>query len=266
MENLSLTIVIATVPERRGSADLLVSNLPKEIGVLTMVGGSLSNARNRGIDSAPAQSSDIIGFIDDDVQIFWPQGWAARILCDFREHPEICGLTGAIMPMMSKGCHKMPRSLDWVIGCVTDHETAFSTCTHGAQMFFRRDAIGNLRFNDGFSEGVNGKNRYVGDDHDFAYRVAARSHSKIMYDPKLAIGHLVTKARTQLRYIARYAYWQGRSEARFERLSNTKNEAQTKFRKEVWGDLKSLQFLKILMVTTAVFFGGIGYIWEKIRS
>jgi len=203
----------------------------KVLFVLERLG--LANARNLGIDNA---IGDIIAFVDDDADL--TLSWATSIEIFMKAYPEAVGVTGRILPNWEDQRDRdmwFPESLYWTIGCDASIEKGQSL-GHGTNMAFRKEAIEGIRFIDEFSDGGKTKTGLVGDDVDFQLRVLRMNEGKkILYDPSITVFHKVPHRKTSIGYVAKYSFWQGASEARFNKLFGARSRG--KERQKVIGGL-----------------------------
>ena len=181
----------------------------------------VARARNRGIDCA---TGDIIAFTDDDAVL--ATDWAEQTRRVYRENPRMAGLAGAIIPMWdSPAMAWFPRELYWMISC-TYWETSVTMPVrngYGANMSFRRDALGERRFDESLGVGAwaTGAWRGVGgEEPELCVRLRRETEGDILYVPDVRAWHRVRPYRLSIRTIVRRAYWEGRFKAILERTQH----------------------------------------------
>jgi glycosyltransferase involved in cell wall biosynthesis len=234
----------------------------------------ISYSRNLGIQNA---SGSIIAITDDDA-ILSPV-WGENLVETYKRYPEAIGVTGEALPLWINSSDSwFPRSLYWMIGC-----TAFrgwtserpTNVTSGVNMSFRSEAFNFATFptNLGAGASAEGKLSFPNEDNDFALKITSMTRRPIIYNPVLSVHHKVYSYRLHVRYIRKYAFWQGCAESRYSENWYSKGKRQTfriKLLKDfaidvissVSSDKHGIRKTKIFV--TLFFFFSLGYIAHKL--
>ena len=171
----------------------------------------LSGARNSGVAES---SGEVVAFLDDDA-IASPR-WLERMASGYSD-PRVLGVGGTVRPRWLEGRPGwFPAEFDWVVGCTHSGMPRRREAVRnlvGANMSFRREAL----------EGVGGFRHHLsrigrvpvgGEETDLCIRVAERwPGAVILYDPEVAVEHIVPPARSGLAYFAERCAAEGRSKA-----------------------------------------------------
>lgn len=190
--------------------------------VVTEARAGASHARNRGIAEAAAP---VVAMLDDDV---WPQpGWLDRITRPIRSG-EAAGAGGPV---------RLDPAVDWptwldadaaeaggVGGYLTAHDLGpsareldyFADLVVTANAAWRRDVLQSVGgFDPAF--GPRGRLHLVGDDARLTRQVIGHG-GRVVWCPDAVVIHELPRDRLRLAWLARRAWWQGRSDWRLERL------------------------------------------------
>ena len=180
----------------------------------------VARARNAGVERA---KSDIIAFTDDDAEL--APDWALQTRRAYREHPQMVGLAGSILPLWdSPAMDWFPRELYWMLSC-TYWDTSMAIPVrngYGANMSFRRSAFDDRRFDESLGVGAwaTGAWRGMGgEEPELCLRLQRETGMKILYVPEVRVWHRVRPYRLAARTIASRAYWEGRFKAMLERMT-----------------------------------------------
>jgi len=239
----------------------------------------LANARNLGIENSSGQ---YIAFVDDDALL--SPNWSKALLDAFDRYPAIAGCTGPVIPKWASGEYAwFPKSFYWMIGCTAWRDFGRERLVDhapGVNMVFRKDAIGDKRFIDKFTDGAgqSGKAGLVGDDLDFVIRLISTTGQKVLYSPSIAVFHKVPAYRLRLSYLKNYAFWQAVAEVRYNKLYGSKHRAESRrlFLKQLFNDILYPSTLRNFVKRTCIitycsFFSALGYSvarflhWESFR-
>jgi hypothetical protein len=171
----------------------------------------LSGARNAGVAAA---TGAVVAFLDDDA--IPDRDWVAR-LGDAYVDPAVLGVGGRVRPRWVAGEPRwFPDEFAWVVGCTHSGMPAAPAPVRnviGANMSFRR---GELLAVGGFRQefGRIGKNAAGAEETDVCIRIGQnRPDGKILYDPAIAVEHVVPPARGQVSYFLTRCLGEGRSKA-----------------------------------------------------
>jgi glucosyl-dolichyl phosphate glucuronosyltransferase len=197
------------------SAPELASHLRARLGttadVRDSVGRGLSAARNTAL---AASTSDVIAFIDDDAVA--QHHWLAELVAAF-DVPNVVGAGGRIVPEYAPGAVPVPDELLWLVGATyLGHRIDAGPIDRpiGANMAFR---VEDLRRIGGFDTafGVVGAKRVNSNEEIVLCRqlLDEQSDGLIWYSPAAVVAHFVPAERTQLRYLVRRGWVEGRSKA-----------------------------------------------------
>lgn len=176
----------------------------------------LNRARNAGIAAA---TGAVIAFLDDDAVP--SSDWLTQLLRVFEDRPRTWAVGGRIRSQFTSA---PPPWLDERFAVyLSDFDRGeaplvlrYDDYPRGANMAFRRQAFercgpfapcldrrGDLLLSNG--------------DIEMCYRVEQSGH-EVVYAPEAAVQHLIRGDRLSHDWFARRAYWQGRSQALFERM------------------------------------------------
>jgi len=187
--------------------------------------GGLSASRNLGIKHA---EGGIIGFLDDDAVP--SRTWTEELVKSFSAYNDVIGVTGPALPLWEdKSLSWFPKELYWIIGC-SDWKglsgICYVECAWGVNMAFRREAFSIAHFADLYTKGAykEGKVGPVGDDIHFSFKVKRLSNKYILYNPHVKVWHKVPSYKLSSKYVRRYAFWQGYSDAMFKNILGAASE------------------------------------------
>lgn len=177
----------------------------------------LAASRNLGVKHA---EGDIIGFLDDDAVP--SRTWAEQLMKSFSAYNDVIGVTGPALPLWEdKSLSWFPKELYWIIGC-SDWKGLSGICyveyAWGVNMAFRKKAFSVAHFADLYTKGAykEGKVGPVGDDIHFSFKVKRHFNEYILYNPRVKVWHKVPSYKLSSKYVRRYAFWQGYSDALFK--------------------------------------------------
>jgi glycosyltransferase involved in cell wall biosynthesis len=171
----------------------------------------LSGARNTGISLA---HKPILAFIDDDAV---PQSNWIENLSKHYSKQGVVGVGGKIIPNWEiERPNWLPEEFDWVVGCTylgMPRESTQVSRLIGCNMSFHRsvfDAVGE------FTESLGriGTIPMAGEETEFCMRVGEiMPDSCLIYDPSIAVSHLVPIQRTSFKYFLSRSFAEGLSKA-----------------------------------------------------
>jgi len=243
--------------------------------------GGLSECRNLGIKKS---RGDIIAFIDDDAVLF--PNWAEELLKTFNLHDTVVGVTGPALPLWKDGSLSwFPKEFYWIIGCSEWKELENSVCeveyAWGVNMAFRKSVFSKVYFRNLYTKGAHkeGKLGPVGDDRHFSLEVKRIVGGKIVYNPNMKVWHKVPAFKLKSKFIRRYAFWQGYSDAMFKwKFKNTHERLRTEINlffsiilklfpqafKEMMENIIGFEKLKVAF--EVLIFFALGYILYVLRT
>jgi glycosyltransferase involved in cell wall biosynthesis/GT2 family glycosyltransferase len=185
----------------------------------------LSGARNSGI---AVSGGDVVAFLDDDA--FAGSDWLERMAAAYSD-PKVLGVGGLIRPRWIEGRPRwFPVEFDWVVGCSHSgmpSEPAPVRNLIGANMSFRREVLLEVG---GFRHQLSriGKNPVGGEETDICIRIGERRpDGVILYDPAVAVDHLVPAARGRFSYFRQRCAAEGRSKAVLSGLVGSRSGLRT---------------------------------------
>jgi GT2 family glycosyltransferase len=240
-------------------------------------GRGLSGARNSGVETA---SGDILAFIDDDAVA--PPDWIGRLLAHY-DNRAVMGVGGRIDPVWTHGRPAwFPREFDWVVGCSylgLPEGVAPVRNLIGCNMSFRRaifSIVGPFRE----AQGRSGDNGAGCEETDFCIRASsAFPGSQILYDPDIAVRHILSEQRQTWSYFFRRCREEGRSKALLANalgtqtgLASERQYLQHVLPRGVWrGMWDGLRLdgsgpARALAIVTGLASVGWGYLQGRLRS
>jgi GT2 family glycosyltransferase len=176
----------------------------------------LNLARNAGVAAA---RGDVAAFLDDDA--IAPPHWLTALLKVFETHPRAWAIGGRVV---SRFTSAPPAWLDDRLRVyLSEFDRGDAVCAlhyddypRGANMAFRREAFQRCG---GFAPNLDRRGDLLlsNGDIEMCYRVEQSGHD-VLYAPAAEVQHLIRGDRLSLDWFARRAYWQGRSQALFERM------------------------------------------------
>ena len=187
------------------------SRVPRDVKIIVSEGYGLSNARNTGVKIA---TGEIITFIDDDAVA--EKNWLKNLVINY-DNPHVVGVGGHIRPLWENGRpFWFPEELDWIIGCsykgFPDSKT-FIRNPIGCNMSFKKQIFKRVGY---FRNTIGrvGKMLIGSEEMEFSLRILEKiPRAKIIYDPSAIVYHMVSKNRTNLKYLIKRSFFEGVSKA-----------------------------------------------------
>ena len=166
-------------------------------------------ARNAGIEAA---SSELIAFLDDDVEV-WP-GWLAALLDAVAACPAHEAFGGPIRPRLEgarlRTCGREPVPITSLDLGAADRDARFAW---GANFALRRSAVERIG---GFDAQLN----FCGDEEDWQRRLHAAG-GRVRYVARAGVDHRREGADAGLAALARSAHHRGRHARRYDERKGT---------------------------------------------
>ena len=176
----------------------------------------LNLARNAGIDAARGA---VTAFLDDDA--IPPAHWLSALLEVFDQHPDAGAVGGRIV---SRFTSSPPGWLDERLRTyLSEFDRGDRVCAlhyddypRGANMAFRKHVFAGCG---AFAPDLDRRGDLLlsNGDIEMCYRVERAGHD-VLYAPGADVEHLIRGDRLSAAWFTRRAYWQGRSQALFERM------------------------------------------------
>lgn len=176
----------------------------------------LNRARNAGVANADGA---VLAFLDDDA--IPAPSWLSELLAAFDTHPAAWAIGGRVV---SEFTSAPPAWLDERFELYLSafdrgdevRQLSYDDYPRGANMAFRKEAFASCG---PFAPGLDRRGDLLlsNGDIEMCYRVEAAGHD-VLYVPAAQVQHLIRGDRLSHAWFARRAYWQGRSQALFERM------------------------------------------------
>jgi glucosyl-dolichyl phosphate glucuronosyltransferase len=168
----------------------------------------LSGARNLGFEKS---TGDIVAFVDDDV-VLTPK-WAWELVNTFSDE-SIVGVTGPAQLLWEDNSYEwFPEEFDWLVGGTNwfgSKELVDVRNAWGMNLSFRRQVFADCHgFKTNF--GLNNANRSSwadppSEDVDFSFRVKRKTGKRIVFNPKMIVGHKIKSSKLSLTFIIQRSY------------------------------------------------------------
>lgn len=225
----------------------------------------LCEGRNIGIEKS---SADILAFVDDDV-VLTPL-WAQELVNTFFDE-SIIAVMGSAYPLFENPSDNwLPPELDWLLSCTRYFPDQLMEIRNvqGFNMAFRREAFekcGLFPTESGYYRGP------MPEDLAFSMTVRTKTGKRMLYNPAVKVFHRVHPYRLEWRFIARRAFWIGRTKRLLNRTySHSTDEDLLYLEKNLLVKIlrafpqspKTFRVMKVMLMT--VFSAGMGYMFPNI--
>ena len=252
--------------------DVRIHLLPENVGLL--------GARNAGAEVA---TGDVVAFIDDDAVA--DGRWIERLV-DAYESRDRLAVGGRVVPAWLAGRPDfLPEEFYWIVGVThrgfgpggdprTEGEVRN---TNGSNISFRREVFLDLGGFDTEIGGRKGDNHLQGGETELCARLRAEYGEDVWYVPDATVAHKVFDYRTDPRWIAERAFWQGYSKRGMQRFAPESAGEEGEFLGRLLGEYvparlsrlvrrpsrEGIEQLLALFVLTALV--GFGYLYGVVK-
>jgi glycosyltransferase involved in cell wall biosynthesis len=252
--------------------DVRIHLLPENVGLL--------GARNAGAEVA---TGDVVAFIDDDAVA--DGRWIERLV-DAYESRDRLAVGGRVVPAWLAGRPDfLPEEFYWIVGVThrgfgpggdprTEGEVRN---TNGSNISFRREVFLDLGGFDTEIGGRKGDNHLQGGETELCARLRAEYGEGVWYVPDATVAHKVFDYRTDPRWIAERAFWQGYSKRGMQRFAPESAGEEGEFLGRLLGEYvparlsrlvrrpsrEGIEQLLALFVLTALV--GFGYLYGVVK-
>lgn len=200
-------------------ADLVVNKIkrgrkfPKIIHLKINKQG-VNKARNEGLKTARGR---IIAFCDDDVLV--DRLWLKNIVRAHRDYPSVLAIGGKVEPIWErKKPSWLPQRMEGYLAILDFGKLPLKNPPWlvGANLSFKKKAF---KMFGNFDESLGRRKRsfMFKDEIEFLERIK-RGQGEILYLPDIKVKHLISKKRATLGFLLRRVFWEGRSEARVDKI------------------------------------------------
>jgi glycosyltransferase involved in cell wall biosynthesis len=187
----------------------------------------LLRSRNTG---AALAAGDVVAFIDDDARA--DPEWVAELVAVY-EREDALAVGGKMMPEWVAGTPDfLPAEFYWLVG-VTHRGYASGPGevrnTFGSNISFRRAVFCDL---DGFDPSIGGRTgdaNLQGGETELCARLERDYGTGVYYTPEARVAHKVFEYRTEPRWLADRAFWQGYSKRAMSQLVPDSTNEETAF-------------------------------------
>ena len=240
----------------------------------------LLGARNAGAEVA---TGDVVAFMDDDAVA--DGRWIDRLVAAYEERDRVA-VSGRMNPAWLDGRPSfLPEEFYWIVGVThrgfgpggdPDREGEVRN-TNGSNISFRREVFLDLGGFDTDIGGRKGDNHLQGGETELCARLWNGYGEGVWYVPDAEVAHKVFDYRTDPRWIAERAFWQGYSKRGMQKFTAESAGEEGAFlgrllreyvparlsrllRRPSWEGVE--QFLAVFVLTALV---GVGYLYGVVK-
>ncbi|PSQ10001.1 glycosyl transferase family A [Halobacteriales archaeon QS_5_70_15] len=240
----------------------------------------LLGARNAGAEVA---TGDVVAFMDDDAVA--DGRWIDRLVAAYEERDRVA-VGGRMNPAWLDGRPSfLPEEFYWIVGVThrgfgpggdPDREGEVRN-TNGSNISFRREVFLDLGGFDTDIGGRKGDNHLQGGETELCARLWNGYGEGVWYVPDAEVAHKVFDYRTDPRWIAERAFWQGYSKRGMQKFTAESAGEEGAFlgrllreyvparlsrllRRPSWEGVE--QFLAVFVLTALV---GVGYLYGVVK-
>jgi glycosyltransferase involved in cell wall biosynthesis len=181
----------------------------------------LLESRNTGAELA---AGDVVAFLDDDARAH-PE-WVERLVAAY-EREDALAVGGRMMPeWVAAKPSFLPEEFYWLVGVThrgfgpggDEQAEGEVRNTFGSNLSFRREAFTSLGGFDPAIGGRKGDRNLQGGETELCARLREEYGEGVYYTPAAEVAHKVFDYRTDPRWLADRAFWQGYSKRAMEGL------------------------------------------------
>lgn len=239
----------------------------------------LLESRNTGADLA---TGDIVAFIDDDARA--DPEWVAKLIESY-ERDDVLAVGGKMTPeWVADKPGFLPEEFYWLVGVTHrgfgpggEDRSGEVRNTNGSNLSFRRDVFCELGGFDPDIGGRKGDANLQGGETELCARLEREYGTGVWYNPEARVAHKVFDYRTDPRWLADRAFWQGYSKRAMETFVSDSTGEESAFLGRLLTEFlpgrlreivhrpsrERIEQLVTLLVLTAVV--GCGYIYGWLR-
>lgn len=195
--------------------DKIIAEIPfPKIVHLKINEQGVNKARNEGIKIA---KGEIIAFCDDDVLA--DHLWLKNIVEAHRKFPAVFAIGGKVEPIWeTEKPSWLPKRMESYLALLNFSKSPFRNPPWlvGANLSFKRktfEMFGNFDESLGRKKG----SFMFKDEVEFLERIKKKK-GEIFYLSNIKVKHFISKKRTNLRFLVKRVFWEGRSEARLDKI------------------------------------------------
>jgi len=231
----------------------------------------LSGSRNNALEYV---TGDVVALIDDDAVA--DPDWIAELVSVYEQGDAIAVGGRMVADWVAGKPEFLPAEFYWLIGVTHKGFAADGDevrNTFGSNISFKRSVLEELG---GFEPAVGrqGDNKLQAHETEFCTRMRREYGQGVIYNANAIVAHKVFEFRTDKRWLAKRAFWQGYSKRALEVLvPDTQNNEESEFLRQLLGKFipgrvasllrspslsKLTQFVTLIVLTGLV---GLGYIY-----